>query len=130
VKRFSSKEERRRVSAAHFSERDVSSEVVAFENHLNVFHREGTGIDPALATGLTIFLNTSTVDEFVRQFSGHTQINATDLRLLRYPDRAALVRIGGLVTSHGWPTDQRDIDALAGECITGFEPGGLTEVAA
>ena len=111
VKRFSSKEERRRVSAAQFSEEDVSTEVVAFENHLNVFHRENTGIEPALATGLTIFLNTSTVDAFVRQFSGHTQINATDLRLLRYPDRATLIRIGGLVTSHGWPTDQRDIDA-------------------
>ena len=123
VKRFSSKEERRRVSAAQFSERDVSAEVVAFENHLNVFHRENTGIEPALATGLTIFLNTSIVDEFVRQFSGHTQINATDLRLLRYPDRATLLRIGALVSSHGWPTDQRDIDALAGECVAGFELG-------
>jgi adenine-specific DNA-methyltransferase len=130
VKRFSSKEERRRVSAAQFREGDVSSESVAFENHLNVFHREHAGIEPALATGLTIFLNTSTVDEFVRQFSGHTQINATDLRLLRYPDRATLVRIGGLVTSRGWPTDQRDIDALAGECIAGFELGALTDVAA
>ncbi len=130
VKRFSSKEERRRVSAAQFSKRDVSTEVVAFENHLNVFHQENTGIEPALATGLTIFLNTSTVDEFVRQFSGHTQINATDLRLLRYPDRATLVRIGGLVASRGWPTDQRDIDEVAGECIAGFEPGTVTEVAA
>ncbi len=130
VKRFSSKEERRRVSAAQFSEGDVSTDIVAFENHLNVFHRENTGIEPALATGLTIFLNTSTVDEFVRQFSGHTQINATDLRLLRYPDQAALVRIADLVASHGWPTDQRDIDALAGECIAGFELCTLTEVAA
>jgi adenine-specific DNA-methyltransferase len=129
VKRFSSKEERRRVSAAQFREGDVGTEVVAFENHLNVFHRANAGIEPALATGLTIFLNTSTVDQFVRQFSGHTQINATDLRLLRYPDRATLVRLGGLVTSHGWPRDQRDIDALAGECVAGFEPDTLSEVA-
>ncbi|HWH11465.1 MAG TPA: hypothetical protein VG165_10090 [Solirubrobacteraceae bacterium] len=108
----------------------MRTEVVAFENHLNVFHRGNTGIEPALATGLTIFLNTSTVDEFVRQFSGHTQINATDLRLLRYPDRATLIRIGGAVASHGWPTDQHDIDAVAGECIPGFELGTLTEIAA
>jgi adenine-specific DNA-methyltransferase len=130
VRRFSSKEEPRRVSAAWFSDGDVGTEVVAFENHLNVFHRGNASIEPALAIGLTVFLNTSIVDEFVRQFSGHTQINATDLRLLRYPDRAALVRIGALVTSHGWPTDQRDIDALAGECIAGFEPATRTEVAA
>lgn len=82
VKRFTSKEERRRVAAAQFSQSDVSTDVVAFENHLDVFHRGNAGIEPELATGLTICLNSSVVDEFVRQFSGHTQINATELRLL------------------------------------------------
>lgn len=31
---------------------------------------------------------------FFRQFNGHTQVNATDLRSLRYPDKKVLVRIG------------------------------------
>ena len=113
VKRFTAKEERRRVVATPFSAKDVDSDVVAFENHLNVFHRAGAGIGRELAIGLAIYLNSSIVDEYVRQFSGHTQINATDLRLLRYPTCAELVALGEEVLQKGWPDDQDAVDALA-----------------
>jgi len=113
VKRFSAKEERRRVTAAWVRAQDLPGEVVAFENHLNVFHDRGHGIRPALAAGLTLFLNTSTVDLYVRQFSGHTQINATDLRLLRYPSDEELLVLGERVIALGYPCDQPGIDQLA-----------------
>lgn len=113
VKRFTAKEERRRVVATPFTPDDVHAEVVAFENHLNVFHRGGEGIEPDLALGLAVYLDTSVVDAYVRQFSGHTQINATDLRLLRYPSRDELAAIGRAVMDGGWPEDQEAIDALA-----------------
>lgn len=94
VKRFTSKEEPRRVVAALSSPDDYgSAEHVAFENHLNVFHDRGRGLDKTLATGLRNYLNSQLVDDFVRQFSGHTQINATDLRELRYPSTADLKRL-------------------------------------
>ena len=101
------------MTASWFRTTDVPGSVVAFENHLNVFHRHGAGIEPAFAAGLTMFLNASTVDAYARQFSGHTQINATDLRLLRYPDRETLLRIGAAVEHNGLPADQDGIDALA-----------------
>jgi len=94
VKRFTAKEEPRRVVAARFHPSDVRSDVVAFENHLNVFHRKGAGLDPAVAAGLAAFLNGPAVEAYVRQFSGHTQINATDLRRLRYPGPDELVALG------------------------------------
>lgn len=112
VKRFTAKEERRRVVATPFAPADVDSEVVAFENHLNVFHRGGEGIDHALAVGLAVYLNSSIVDDYVRQFSGHTQINATDLRLLRYPTRGELATLGQAVILSGWRADQDAVDAL------------------
>jgi adenine-specific DNA-methyltransferase len=31
------------------------------------------------------YLNSQEVDDYFRVFSGHTQVNATDLRRLRYP---------------------------------------------
>jgi len=34
------------------------------------------------------------VDDYFRRFSGHTQVNATDLRLLRYPGRRDLEELG------------------------------------
>jgi adenine-specific DNA-methyltransferase len=98
AKRFSSKEERRRVVAAVFDPEIVPAEKVGFENHLNVFHAEGAGLDPAVARGLAAFLNSTFVDTFFRQFSGHTQVNATDLRSLRYPSVAALDEIGRRTT--------------------------------
>jgi adenine-specific DNA-methyltransferase len=91
VKRFSAKEEPRRVVASLVTPDDLPGDVWAFENHLNVFHVNNHGMDPALATGLTKYLNSDLVDAFVRLFNGHTQINAGDLRSLRYPstDRLA-----------------------------------------
>jgi adenine-specific DNA-methyltransferase len=98
VKRFSAKEEPRRVSAALLLPDDVPGERVAIENHLNVFHVRNAGVpDPVLAAGLTAYLNSAPVDQFVRLFSGHTQINAGDLRSLRYPSVDQLRAIGGAV---------------------------------
>jgi adenine-specific DNA-methyltransferase len=34
------------------------------------------------------------VDNFFRTFSGHTQVNATDLRALRFPSLSALRSLG------------------------------------
>jgi adenine-specific DNA-methyltransferase len=93
IKRFSAKEERRRVVAAVWSPRDAGGPV-AFENHLNVLHSGGAGIDRDLAVGLSYWLNSSLVDLFFRTFSGHTQVNATDLRSLRFPEPAGLRFLG------------------------------------
>ena len=94
VRRFTSKEERRRIIAAIYGS-NLAGELIGFENHLNVFHERREGMPENLAGGLALFLNCSLVDRYFRQFNGHTQVNATDLRRLRYPDRATLERLGG-----------------------------------
>jgi adenine-specific DNA-methyltransferase len=94
VKRFTSKEERRRVVACIYDPHCVSAEAVGFENHLNYYHAKGHGLPMTLAKGLAAFLNSTLVDVYFRQFNGHTQVNATDLRSLRYPTRHQLNRPG------------------------------------
>ena len=94
VKRFSAKEEPRRVVAAIYDPARVAAPRVAFENHLNVFHLNGAGLPPLLARGLARFLNSSLVDAYFRQFNGHTQVNAMDLRSLPYPAREKLEALG------------------------------------
>lgn len=95
TKRFSAKEEPRRIVAAIYDPERVGwCGPVGFENHLNYFHENGAGLPTDLATGLTAYLNSTLVDEFFRQFNGHTQVNSTDLRRLRYPDRGTLERLG------------------------------------
>ena len=95
VRRFSSKEETRRIVAS-VVQPDTFGDAPAlgFENHLNVFHENRRGLPQALARGLTVFLSTTAVDEAFRRFSGHTQVNATDLKLMKYPSRDVLTQMG------------------------------------
>jgi predicted RNA methylase len=94
VRRFSSKEERRRIVAHVVDPAAFKANAIGFENHLNVFHSGKGGIDGDVAHGLAVFLNSTAVDDYFRRFSGHTQVNATDLRLLRYPCRRDLEELG------------------------------------
>jgi predicted RNA methylase len=94
VRRFSSKEERRRIVANVVAEESLPSDKVGFENHLNVFHRERRGLAKYLAMGLMVYLNSSVIDARFRSFNGHTQVNATDLKTLPYPSEEQLMRMG------------------------------------
>ena len=102
VNRFSAKEDRRRVVAALYDPARIDAESVAFDNKLNVLHRGArprldrgnAGLPEHLAKGLAVFLNSTAVDAYFRQFSGHTQVNAADLRSLRFPPAGLLERLG------------------------------------
>jgi len=52
-------------------------------------------------------------DRYFRLFSGHTQVNATDLRKMRYPSREQLIRLGGHVKQR--IPDQDRIDTILEE---------------
>jgi adenine-specific DNA-methyltransferase len=114
VKRFSAKEERRRIVAAVWSP-EYAPGPVAFENHVNVFHLRGEGLDRDTAFGLSLWLNSSLVDKFFRTFSGHTQVNATDLRSMRFPDPGSLRQLG-MLTPERLP-EQNEIDTLVDKVL-------------
>jgi adenine-specific DNA-methyltransferase len=95
TRRFSAKEEKRRVVAAVCP--PMEQPFLGIENHLNYFHAKGEGMNPALARGLAAFLNSTLFDNYFRQFSGHTQINATDLRRIKYPCRNDLMTLGSQI---------------------------------
>ena len=115
VKRFSAKEEPRRVVAAVYDPARVRADRVAFENHLNYYHLRGAGLPITVAKGLAAFLNSTLVDSCFRQFSGHTQVNATDLRSLRYPAWEKLVALGRRIGTT-FPA-QEGLDRLVEEVI-------------
>jgi adenine-specific DNA-methyltransferase len=110
TKRFTSKEERRRLVACLYDPSVAKAEWVGFENHLNYFHASGHGLELALANGLFAFLNSTVVDQYFRRFSGHTQVNATDLRTLAYPDHNTLRAMGLAIKT--LDLSQAEIDQL------------------
>jgi adenine-specific DNA-methyltransferase len=100
VKRFSSKEEVRRIVAAIVTPHDFQSDYIAFENHLNVYHINNHGLDENLAYGLLGYLNSEGFDKQFRLFSGHTQVNAGDLRRMTYPSKEILISLGQELKQH------------------------------
>jgi adenine-specific DNA-methyltransferase len=106
IRRFSSKEERRRIFAAVVDPAEYSAGGVAFENHLNYFHIKKHGFDKELAFGLSAYLNSFVLDEHFRSFSGHTQVNATDLRNIPYPSEKQLRAIGEIASRNGTPIEK------------------------
>lgn len=115
VKRFTSKEERKRIVACIYDSHRIFAPLVGFENHLNYFHVNGGGVSLALAKGLAAFLNSTIVDVYFRRFNGHTQVNATDLRSLKYPAKAELEKLGHKI---GDPEmRQEDLDAVMEEML-------------
>ena len=121
VHRFSAKEERRRVVAALYDPARVDAEAVAFDNKLNVLHGGNAGLPEELAKGLAVFLNSTAIDAYFRQLSGHTQVNADDLRSLRFPTASDLEHLGRHV-EHSIPA-QNEIDHLVREEIPAMNGG-------
>ncbi|AZZ49211.1 Eco57I restriction-modification methylase domain-containing protein [Rathayibacter rathayi] len=81
VKRFSAKEEKRRLVASVWT----GEEAPAFDNKINYVHDHKHGIEFDIALGIAKWLNSSQVDRYFRVFSGHTQVNAGDLRQMKFP---------------------------------------------
>lgn len=121
VKRFSSKEERRRVVASLCDPTNLPGIALGFENKINVVHQQRGSMGEGLARGLTIFLNSTMLDSAFRVFSGHTQVNATDLRGLSFPSKEALIELGKRWTGGSDLPEQQVIDGWVEDlaCATG-----------
>ncbi len=113
VRRFSSKEERRRIVANVVDPAELRASMIGFENHLNVFHSGRQPLPEGIARGIAVYLNATLVDQYFRRFNGHTQVNATDLRAMRYPNRESLNALGAWAKSQSLLT-QEAIDAVVG----------------
>lgn len=114
VRRFSSKEEARRIVPGVVDPTVFGdATLLGFENHLNVFHQNRGGLPEQLARGLYVFLHTTAIDEAFRRFNGHTQVNVKDLTLLRYPSREGLERLGAWAMGRTELTQEHVDDSLA-----------------
>jgi adenine-specific DNA-methyltransferase len=90
MRRFSAKEEARRLVAAPLLAGQLPGEVLGFENHLNFIHRPRGTMTRDEASWLTTLLNSQLFDSYFRISNGNTQVSATELRALPLPSPSAL----------------------------------------
>jgi adenine-specific DNA-methyltransferase len=108
IKRFSAKEERKRIVASLCNGKKLDAQYIGIENHLNYIHTEQNGLSLLLAKGLCLWFNSTIVDTYFRIFSGHTQVNADDLRRMPVPSASQLEELGK--TWSGKLPDQKEVD--------------------
>ncbi len=94
IRRFSSKEENSRITAAPYLKGTLSSEFLGIENHVNYIHRSGGVLSESETLGVAAFLNSRWADQYFRLSSGNTQVSATELRNLPLPSLEEIRRIG------------------------------------
>lgn len=86
IRRISFKESKTRIIAAPLLETQFDDSHIGVENHLNYIWSTQNHMTVNLCIALYSYLSTDTVDRYIRRFSGHTQINATDLNSIPIPD--------------------------------------------
>lgn len=95
IKRFTSKEQKRRVFATPFLKDEFKDYgKIGFENHLNYIQRPKGDLSEDEVIGLTVFLNTKLIDLFFRAMNGNTQVNASEINILPIPNIDLITEIG------------------------------------
>jgi adenine-specific DNA-methyltransferase len=94
LRRFSTKEEKRRLVATPLIRGTLGHEVVGLENHLNYIRGVSRELDEELAYGLAALLNSTFLDRYFRISNGNTQVSATELRAIPLPDEEYVRSIG------------------------------------
>lgn len=92
IKRFTSKEEPKRIQCALYLKDDSNEfDKIAIENHLNYINGDMTVKE---MYGLFTILNSSYIDKYYRILNGSTQVNATEMNSIPMPDIDTIVEIG------------------------------------
>ena len=97
LRRFSAKEEDKRLVAAPLQNSQFAYSKIGIENHLNYIYRPKGDLSLEELYGLSYLLNSPLIDSYFRIFSGNTQVSATELRLLPLPDLELIKYIGSNV---------------------------------
>lgn len=116
VKRFSSKEQKRRLYAGVLLKSKFNYDKVGIENHLNYIYRYHDVLSIDEAYGIAGLLNSSLLDVFFRMLNGSTQVNAVDINNLPLPSLEKIKEIGNSIVARklsiGLELDKIIIDVL------------------
>jgi adenine-specific DNA-methyltransferase len=116
IKRFSSKEQKKRVQAGVLLKADLDYSQMGLENHLNYIYKQDGMLTKEEVYGIAGILNTSIVDIFFRMLNGSTQVNAVDIDNIPLPSIDDVRKIGGAIIKNkpdiGFELDKLVVDAL------------------
>ncbi len=91
VKRFTSKEEERRLQCGiYLKQRFPQFPYISTQNKINFIKCDS----PCVTYGLYVLLNSSFYDKYYRILNGSTQVNSTEINQIPVPDRTVIENMG------------------------------------
>lgn len=117
MRRRSSKEETKRIMSAVTMPEMFHAQWLGFDNGVNVLHAKKKGLSKELAYGLHVYMNSMLFDAYFRLFNGHTQVNATDLRAMYFPDEGRLKALGRWYLQQDNSVSQESLDCKIEEVL-------------
>jgi len=111
VKRFTAKEERRRLQCAvYIANHYPEYAQISTQNKINFIDTiDGSEMTVELVCGLYIILNSTIYDVYYRMLNGSTQVNATEMNSIPIPARGILENLGKrLIESGDYSTEYCD----------------------
>lgn len=117
LRRFSAKEQRRRLTAAPLLKGQLRSALIGLENHLNYIYRLRSSLGDVEALGLSALLNSSLLDRYFRISDGNTQVSATELRAMPFPGLSVLMELGKRIKRLCRVPTLEEIDAVVKETL-------------
>jgi adenine-specific DNA-methyltransferase len=99
LRRFSAKEESKRLNSSPYLKDQIPCEYIAFENHVNYVHRPHGKISRSEAMGISAILNSIFLDTYFRVSNGNTQVSATEIRDMPLPRIQEIRNIGEILES-------------------------------
>lgn len=109
LKRFSSKDEKRRLVAGIHLKNSHECRKIGFGNKTNYIGVSNESLDTIEAHGIAAIFNSTFMDKYFRCISGNTQVNATEIRVMKFPNREQIRKIGEqVINSQTISTDEID----------------------
>ncbi|MEG1312539.1 MAG: Eco57I restriction-modification methylase domain-containing protein [Romboutsia sp.] len=94
IKRFTSKEESRRIQAAIYNKKDFNFDKIGIENHVNFIEKSDGLMTKEEQYGLFCIFNSTILDKYYRIVNGNTQVNATEFNAIPLPDINTIINLG------------------------------------
>ena len=102
IKRFSSKEGKRRINAGVLLKRWLPSKSISVENHVNYVHKVGGELTGDEAYGLAQILNSRLYNRYFQISNGSTQVDAYELNRMPMPSLGSIAEIGSAAKKLAW----------------------------
>lgn len=95
IKRFTSKEERKRLQCALLFRDDFSAyDSISTENHLNFITKINGDMTKEEMYGLFVVINSNYMDKYFRILNGSTQVNANEINSIPFPKFSHIIELG------------------------------------